>query len=220
MRPSPSPHRRQFAHKFAPPTQDWFHESCLNLRERPLPRESSPDLPDPDTHEDDCSDASSSGLPPPLISADDYDSFVCAACVSKVPTLRRYAGTKGVIMVVRDGERGSWRRLEEEHSENSQEGFDDPPLDVADPQPVTTKRPRSRSSQDDEPDAKRARVSASSPCLAPTVSHVAQGILDNQVSTSENSALDGTGDIFLTEGFRQRWCRCERVSVTSPSRFF
>ena len=121
-------------------------------------------------------------------------------------------------MVVRDGERGSWRRLEGEPSEKYQESFDDPPLDVADPQPVTTKRPRSRSSsQDDERDAKRARVSASSPCLAPVVNHIAQAIL---TSGSENSTLDGTGDIFLTEGFRQRWCRCECVSVTSSSGFF
>jgi E3 ubiquitin-protein ligase UBR7 len=120
----------------------------------------------------------------------------------------------GAIMVVRDGERGSWRRLEEEPLEKSQGSFDGPPLDVADPQPVTTKRPRSRSSQDDEPDAKRAKVSASPPCLAPAVNHIAQAIFDNQTYGPENAVLDGTGDIFLTEGFRQRWCRCEHVSVT------
>ncbi|KAG8221517.1 hypothetical protein J3R82DRAFT_1732 [Butyriboletus roseoflavus] len=192
---------------------DWFHESCLNLRERPPPRESSPDLPDPydaTTHEDDHSDASS-GLPPPLVSADDYDSFVCAACVSKAPILRRYAGTKGVIMVVRDGERGSWRRLEEVSPGKSQESFDEPLLDVADSRSVTIKRPRSRSSsQDDEPELKRTRTSASSPCLAPAVNRIAQAIFENQPSGLENSTFDGAGDIFLTEGFRQRWCRCER----------
>jgi len=181
-------------------------------------------LPDPDdaaTHEDDRSDASSAGLPPPLISADDYDSFVCAACVTKVPILRRYAGTKGVIMVVREGGRGSWRRLEGDPLERSQGSCDEPPLDVADHQLVTTKRPRSRSSsQDDEPEAKRTRVSASPPCLAPAANHLAQTIFDKKTSGSENSTLDGAGDIFLTEDFRQRWCRCERVSVSCLSRFF
>ncbi|KAH0828677.1 hypothetical protein J3R83DRAFT_3044 [Lanmaoa asiatica] len=187
---------------------DWFHESCLNLRERPPPHESSPDLPDPDgavTHEDNRSEASSSGLPPPLVSADDYDSFVCASCVSKTPILRRYAGTKGVIMVARDGERGSWQKLEGDLSGKSQDCFDEPSLGVAGPQLVAIKRPRSRSSsQDDEPDTKRARTSASSLCLAPAVNHIAQAIFDNQTSESENSTPNGTGDIFLTEGFRQR----------------
>lgn len=219
MRLCPSLHYR---HPLAHPTQDWFHESCLNLRERPPLRDSSPDLPDTDdatTHEDDCSDTSS-GLPPPLVSADDYDSFVCAACVSKVPVLHRYAGTKGAIMVVRDGERGPWRRLEGDPPGKSQGCFDEPPLDVADPQPVTIKRPRSRcSSQDDEPEPKRARTSASSTCLAPAVNDVAQALFDNQTSASENSTFHGTGDIFLTEGFRQRWCQCEHVGVACLFRF-
>ncbi|KAG6371256.1 hypothetical protein JVT61DRAFT_9721 [Boletus reticuloceps] len=193
--------------------EDWFHESCLNLRERPPPRESSPDLPDPgDTpaHEDDCSDASLD-LPPPLISADDYDSFVCAACVSKVPTLRRYAGTTGVITVVRDVERGSWKRLEGDPSAESQGSFHEPSLDVADPEAATTKRPRSRSSsQNDEREAKRTRVSESPLCLAPAVNPIAQAIFDNKTSGSKDSTHEGIGDIFLTEGFRERWCRCER----------
>lgn len=222
MRLCPLLHCRRRVDKLVLPAQDWFHESCLNLRERPPPRESSPDLPDPDdatTHEDDRSDASS-GLPPPLVSADDYDSFVCAACVSKAPILRRYAGTKGVVMVVRDGERGSWRRLEGDSPGKSQESSDEPLLDVADPQPVTIKRPRSRSSsQGDEPEPKRTRTSASSPCLAPAVNSIAQAIFENQPSGSENSTFNGTGDIFLTEGFRKRWCRCERVSAASLFRF-
>lgn len=205
------------------PTQDWFHESCLNLRERPSLREPSPDLPDPDdtaTHDDERSDASSSDLPSSLITADDYDSFVCAACVIRVPILRRYAGTKGVIMVVRDGEQDSWQRLEGNSPEKSQGSSDEPSLDVTEPQPVTIKRPRSRSSQDDEPEAKRTRVSVSPPCLAPAVNHIAQAIFDDKTSGSESSTLKGTGDIFLTEGFRQRWCRCERVSARNLSRFF
>ena len=214
MRLYTSLHTRPRTDAFVPPQQDWFHESCLNLREQPPPRVSSPDPPDPpdtDAHEDDFSDVSTSGLPPPLISADDYDSFVCAACVSKTPTLRRYAGTKDVIMVVRDGERGAWKRLQGDPLEKPEDTCDEPSLDVADFQPIATKRPRSRSaSQDDEPETKKARVSAQ-PCLAPAVNLVAQAIFG--ASRSENSSFQGTGDIFLTEGFRERWCRCERVSI-------
>lgn len=202
-------------HSFLPLAQDWFHESCLNLREHPAPREPSPDLPDSGdtaTHEDVRSDASLD-LPPPLISADDYDSFVCAACVSKVPILRRYAGTKGVIMVVRDGEQGAWQRLEGESLETSREDCEEPSLDVTGTPAASTKRPRSlSSSQDGEPDAKRTRVSTFTPCLAPAVNRFAQTILDDNMSGSANPTHKGTGDIFLTEGFRERWCRCERVS--------
>lgn len=171
-------------------------------------------------HDDDCSDASSSGLPPPLISADDYGSFICAACVSNAPILRRYAGTKGVIMVVRDGERDAWQRLEGETPEASQGSAGGSPLDVVDPQAGVIKRPRScSSSQDDGPEAKRPRTSASSPCLAPAVNPIAQAIFENRASGAEDSSPNGAGDIFLTEGFRERWCRCERVSAASPSRF-
>lgn len=192
--------------------EDWFHESCLNLREKPALREPSPDRPVLDEtalHEDDCSDASSD-LPPPLISADDYESFVCAACVSKAPILRRYAGTKGAIMVVRVGEGGPWTRLDGDPPGQNHGCSDETPLDVADPNAVPIKRSRSPSvAQDDEPEPKRARISASSPCLAPAVNPVAQAILAKQASGSEKLAYNGTGDIFLTEDFRQRWCRCE-----------
>jgi E3 ubiquitin-protein ligase UBR7 len=57
---------------------------------------------------DSLSDASSSGLPPPLITAEDYDVLVCRKCVLQIPILQAWAGTPGVIMVVRDGPESSW----------------------------------------------------------------------------------------------------------------
>jgi len=192
--------------------EDWFHESCLNLREQPPPRAASPDPPDTSvTHDDGRSDASSSGLPPPLISADDYDVFVCYACVGKIGTLRRYAGTEGAIMVVRDGEQGSWRRLEGESLGTSPESPDNSLVDVDDPQPSTIKRPRSRSSsQDNGREPKRPRTSASSTCLAPAVNPIAAAILDSQSCNIKASpSSQGAGDVFLTKGWRERWCRCD-----------
>ncbi|KIJ62258.1 hypothetical protein HYDPIDRAFT_114743 [Hydnomerulius pinastri MD-312] len=193
--------------------EDWFHESCLNLRERPSPREPSPEPSDLDTtvaHDDDRSDTSS-GLPSPLISAEDYDAFVCFACVSKIDTLRRYAGTKGAIMVVSGGENSLWRKLEGDSPTDSHGSHDDSLVDIDDSQQPTTKRPRSRSSsQNAGRDPKRPRTSASpSPCLAPTVNSTAETILNNQPSRLKVSgSSQGAGDVFLTEGWRQRWCRC------------
>ena len=58
--------------------------------------------------DDGLSEASSSGLPRPLITAEDYDTMVCRSCVSKIPVLRAWAGTPGVSMVVRDDPDSSW----------------------------------------------------------------------------------------------------------------
>jgi E3 ubiquitin-protein ligase UBR7 len=55
------------------------------------------------------SDVSSSGLPPPLITAEDYNALICRKCVSQTPILQAWAGTPGVTMVVRDGPESSWK---------------------------------------------------------------------------------------------------------------
>ena len=60
---------------------------------------------DGDSH----SDASSSGLPPPLITAGDYDALICRKCVLQIPILQAWAGTPGVTMVVRDGPESPWK---------------------------------------------------------------------------------------------------------------
>ena len=58
--------------------------------------------------DDEASVASLSDLPPPLISEDDYDSLVCRECVSKIVPVRRYAGTDGAMIVVRETGEGPW----------------------------------------------------------------------------------------------------------------
>ncbi|KAI0041484.1 hypothetical protein FA95DRAFT_1565342 [Auriscalpium vulgare] len=190
--------------------EDWYHESCLNLRERPSSREPTPEPSAPSAedaeHEDARSDASSSGLPPPLITADDYDCLICASCVRSMPVLSRWAGTPGVLLVVRDGPDAVWRILDESRDSG------DEPTDVteenADGPVLGQKRPSSPSAA--ESDAKRPRVSPppqTSPtsCLAPPRSALAEKIM----STTFKDAVLGAGDIFLTDGWRSRWCRCE-----------
>lgn len=78
-----------------------------------------------------------------------------------------------------------------------------------------SKRPLSPSAE--APEAKRIRSleqgagtsaqSGTSRCLAPLPNPTAQKILAERAS-----GVWGAGDIFLTEGFQTRWCRCESVS--------
>lgn len=97
------------------------------------------------------------------------------------------------------------------------------------PDQVTAGQKRARSSSAaDEPQTKRVRegeaesngtngvhTSQCSPCLAPPSNSFAQKIYA-QSDSSGTSSL-GTGDIFLTEGWRDRWCRCPSVRFSSSS---
>ncbi|KIY65358.1 hypothetical protein CYLTODRAFT_456375 [Cylindrobasidium torrendii FP15055 ss-10] len=196
--------------------EDWFHESCCNLRERPsdepdapepepasvdpptLDGQTVPSIPAEDNDVDDAaSDASSSGLPPPLIRADDYDSFVCAGCVRSIPILTRYAGTEGCMIVVRDKPEDAWRVYTPETPKTD--------IEVAESDALPgSKRPLDAAAE--ERDAKRPRIT----CLAPAPNPIAQQILSksNITVVTEDACPQGTGDVFLTEGFRERWCRC------------
>ncbi|EIM83733.1 uncharacterized protein STEHIDRAFT_170246 [Stereum hirsutum FP-91666 SS1] len=278
--------------------EDWFHESCLHLRERPSSRESTPvpdacpttqggphdaststaqdanataPVPDDshDNDEDDAhSDASSSGLPPPLITASDYDALICSSCVRKIPILQRWAGTPGVMMVVRDHSSSPWKVLNGDTSNSKAsrtatdaESQDVSVVDTSTEVSITTtteyklgdKRPLSPSSHDHDittTDSKKPRTSPppstadptptpstsqsrsrsqshSRRCLAPPVDPTAQRIYaslrseaqaqapnltstSSSVSTSDVATLpECEGDIFLTDDWRTRWCRCD-----------
>ncbi|KAF7377599.1 UBR-type domain-containing protein [Mycena sanguinolenta] len=205
--------------------EDWFHESCCMLRTRPEPRVPTPE---PDHHDeppsteatseeeaagggdDAASNASSSGLPPPLITPEDYDAFVCRACVLTIPTLRRLVGTPGAITVVRADPNAPWTRL-------GDEPLPDAPVVVADSEEasVSAGEKRPATAQDTpaaEPAAKRARTESSGststkPCLAPPIEPLAQ-VAYTSTELDWDVALC-TGDVFLTENFRERWCRCD-----------
>ncbi len=174
--------------------QDWFHESCCNLREKPETEAEAPAAPEGDV-DDAASDASSSGLPPPMIRASDYDSFVCAACVRKIPTLLRYAGTEGCLMAIRDAPSLPWKVLAP--TQDPVVVFDEG-TPTSEAPVVPSKRALSPSAREGEREAKRPRA-----CLAPPLNPVAQQIL------ADPSSELGAGDVFLTEDFRERWCRCE-----------
>ncbi|KAF6752789.1 hypothetical protein DFP72DRAFT_967407 [Ephemerocybe angulata] len=178
--------------------EDWFHESCCNLRERPPSRDPTPEVQkDASENADAASDASSTDLPPPLISADDYDSFVCGGCVSKVPILKKYAGSTGAIMVARDNTDEKWRRVEKAQEDHVI-------VDDSEETLNTGSKRRLPSADTDVPEAKRPRGSGSTKCLSPSADPLALKVFQ------QNSGSElGTGDIFLTDGFRERWCHCD-----------
>ncbi|KAI0777688.1 hypothetical protein BD413DRAFT_186809 [Trametes elegans] len=205
--------------------EDWFHESCLNLRERPSSREPTPTA-EP-ARDDGASDASSSGLPAPLIRADEYDTLICSACVRQIYAVRRVAGTPGSLMVVRASEGEAWRVIGTEEPKNTGsvdiEGKEDEGAhDASEPSGAGGKRERSPT-EGQEPQAKRARVSpdgeASPPCLAPPQDPRVARLLsyldsatahDGAKESRERDEYLGAGDTFLTDGWRDRWCRCQK----------
>ncbi|EPQ51221.1 hypothetical protein GLOTRDRAFT_81366 [Gloeophyllum trabeum ATCC 11539] len=179
--------------------EDWFHESCLNLRERPPSREPSP--VQEGEGDDDVSESESDGLPLPLLSEEDYDTLVCGACVREIPTLRRWAGTRGAMMVVRDADAQPWKAIGREDDADGREGK----VEVQESEERETqtgeKRPR-EGDCDEGGSSKRLRASPSHACLAPPAHPTAQALFDSL------DANLGAGDVFLTEGWRGRWCRC------------
>jgi len=187
--------------------EDWFHESCCNLRERPPSRAPSPEQCPKQTAGvvevvDDDTSETSSGLPPPLISASDYESFICGACVSNNDTLVRWAGTPGITMVIRDSPAAPWKCFSAEVPSTK----DIVDTDGMDKSTVGSKRLRSPSSLE-VPDAKRPRTTlAAASCLAPRSNATSEKIFAQLNAPVEISL--GTGDLFLSEGFRDRWCRC------------
>ena len=223
-----------------------MHESCLNLRERPPSREITP-VPDSlgdDTNvsnnNDTASEASSSESPP-LIADGDYDSLICRSCVLNNSTLRRWAGTKGAMLVIKDQEGSPWTILNGSPEEDEAEvDIQSSTISVEGPSSsaigaeVPTKyvgatgskrshdsvTPRTSSEEDR---TKRPRTVESQlkmrsgsetksyiPCLAPRQPEKAKLIID-MLSSDPMELSWGAGDVFLTEGWRSRWCRCNQV---------
>lgn len=159
-----------------------------------------------------------------------YDVLVCSACVAKIDTLRRYAGTPGVLMVARDTPQDGWKLIgrPEDQSQHVDIGANFRPVDNA---TTGDKRPPSPSAEDTQ-QAKRLRTaideartspllsSRPQPCLAPEPNPKAQDILSAARSEAPRGFVEllGAGDIFLTHGWRDRWCRCSSsVSCTFSS---
>lgn len=95
---------------------------------------------------------------------------------------------------------------------------------------LSSQRKRSASplpASSEEPALKKARLendvqaTKTTPCRAPPSNPLAQQVLSglNDKRTAEDGISDdaadaqGQGDIFLSEGWRDRWCRCDEVGL-------
>ena len=162
--------------------------------------------------DDGASEASSSGLPPPLITADQHEALVCRSCVLKIPILRRYAGTSDALAVVRKSGEDPWMVVGRASDMDA-----DVEIDVE----AGAKRSRAVS-EDGEPASKRMKLdeddveggtsSSAPPCLAPKPSEEIQSLLQ-RVERGDYELF--AGDIFLTNDFRGRWCKCISVRPTN-----
>ncbi|EJD07863.1 uncharacterized protein FOMMEDRAFT_130921 [Fomitiporia mediterranea MF3/22] len=229
--------------------EDWYHESCLNLRERPDSLESVPNLGSVSTSavhdtvsnaeaDEAASEVSSSGLPPPFLSDTDYDTLICHTCVLSSSIFRRWAGTSGAIMVVRDDVDAPWTTVgcpsEDIQVEISGESetvtgrsLSDPGKDRAIAAGGKRTLEAAPSEASEETRAKRPRTSsggdaggsgvahsiAKSVCIAPQQPRKALEVLD-AVSSSRPNFDFGAGDVFLTDGWRTRWCRCDNCLIS------
>ncbi|KAL1692810.1 hypothetical protein GGG16DRAFT_123725 [Schizophyllum commune] len=190
--------------------EDWFHESCCYLRERPPPRGSTtppetvapeptssvpsttasaspssapptssapttsltpstdppisttstnPPAIDHPADDDTASDNSDDDLPPALITPDDYEAFVCGACVQRIEVLKRYAGSAEAVMVGR-GKGGGWMRVDGEEEEVDVTGNE---VKVDDEATPTVGEKRHLDDGDAAHEPKRRRVSEQQP---------------------------------------------------------
>ncbi|CAG8671843.1 5890_t:CDS:2, partial [Acaulospora colombiana] len=235
---------------------DWFHESCLNLRERlplrerpltapspPSSQSSNPATAPADASTNDTEakpeEAAGSGerywdyedeeeeedpsIPKALISATDYDTFVCGECLVQSPMLLKWAGSAGARMVVRKSSSEPWYVYPE--APPSQE-----PAEVKDEikengsavsgQKRTYQEMEGTSQIADtraegEPATKKVRRDSET-CSAPTPDPPIQALLDRIIAKKgpylEGEGLQGSGDVFFTPGWRERWCRCKDLA--------
>ncbi|CAE6502605.1 unnamed protein product [Rhizoctonia solani] len=164
---------------------------------------------------------SSTSLPPALLPGDSYETLICGGCVAKIATLKRYAGTKGFRMVVPSEQAGEFKVLGEDWEEEEGEEEVDVVGDGDQGAGVGTKRRASGTGIEDEQANKRPRaeestftssdtnppaststrpISSPNRCTAPPINSLAQSILSDPTAH---------GDVFLSAGWRERWCRCE-----------
>lgn len=152
---------------------------------------------------------------PSLLPGETYDTLICGHCALSIPTVRRWAGTPGVIAVVRDSQEGEWHVTSETSSD------DETQPDVTESSSAGVKRSLHDPLENEQP-TKRARTTPSDAalaCLAPPINAAMSQVYISLENATTPEASFGAGDVFLTEGWRDRWCKCDEVLQLAPIRF-
>lgn len=201
-------------------SKDWYHESCLNLRDRDKTASRAPSIAPDTTGQDPTDDLDEDeDEDPSLLPGDTYDALICGPCALSIPTVRRWAGTTGIFAVVRDSSDDEYHVVGESPPD------DEVDLDMESSLEVGGKRPLPTLDHADEHPSKRARASSSSSsaitaaCLAPPVNATMQNVYDALERKDPVDTLLGAGDVFLTEGWRERWCKCDNVRFLTRTYF-
>lgn len=199
--------------------EDWFHESCLNLRpslpgsnaditsqtETPARAQIEDDAPseakpDPEKiNEDDEDDEEV------LIKSDTYDGLICAACVSSHDYLRSQAGRTGWMVI--EPKDGGWEVLGRPDGQA-------PSLRSSSAADVKEANGTDRSAGTDIPlisvkagvNAKRSIEEVSPSEAEPSASPVDKKAKkeDHPTESLALLVLRGKGDVFLADGVRER----------------
>jgi E3 ubiquitin-protein ligase UBR7 len=159
-----------------------------------------------------------------LIPSADYDAFVCGECLIQSPMLLKWAGSTKARMVVRTSSTGEWFVYAGGPVLPNVEEVVDPFLTGEDAKTALGEKrtfdqmegvmmndqPRNA----EEPPAKKSRTEASV-CSAPKPDPPIQALLDKIKAAKgpylEGEGYQGSGDIFFTLGWRDKWCRCKDV---------
>ncbi|KAK4687225.1 E3 ubiquitin-protein ligase UBR7, partial [Tremellales sp. Uapishka_1] len=78
--------------------EDWFHESCLNLRPRALPQTELTSS-EPNTHSAGAVEEEEAEEAAVLIPSDSYDGLICSSCVASNTFLKSKAGSVGYMLI-------------------------------------------------------------------------------------------------------------------------
>ena len=204
-------------------SQDWFHESCLNLQ----PRRTTFANEDED-EEAEC-----------LIPSETYDGLVCAKCVESHPFLLEKRGTEGWMTIVPEEKawvvKGKLEKQPEGDNESKQEqqkaeqGANKETVDTtkgaAEPATATTSAPATDSenrvpngeesggkrplAEDSAPEAKRARVEDAED----------EGEPPKSQPSAPAAPLKAAGDIFISHGIRESLSKTLADDVASSLPF-
>jgi E3 ubiquitin-protein ligase UBR7 len=171
------------------------------------------------TEEDDDDDGA-------LIPSSDYDSFVCGECLIQSPMLLKWAGSTKARLVVRTGSSGEWfvwaggpvlPSKEEAEDEDPFSTGEDAKIVVGEKRTfdqmkgvLMNGQPRNT----EEPPTKKTRTEIPV-CSAPKPDPPIQALLDRIKAAKgpylEGEGYQGSGDIFFTPGWREKWCGCKDV---------